>query len=69
VGLYAFSYGWRLGLRKSVLLGREHLDQLAPPHKKRLEFPGRLVWQHSDFGPDPLTKERKYAGIDPIRLG
>ena len=52
-----------------ILLGGDHVDDLAPAPYDRVERTGILVGQDPDLGPYAFAEEREHVGVDCIGLG
>ena len=60
--------GRRRGLA-AVLLGGEHLDQLATACHQRTQRLGRRIWQWSHRGTHRIGEVGQHLGVDGVSLG
>src|SRR5712692_8629527 len=56
------------GELEAVRLGRQHLDELAPPREQGVEQLGGFARQEPGLGPHPLGKARQGPGVDRVGL-
>ena len=57
------------GEAQPVVLGSQHLQELAPPREQGAQRLGGRRGQGARLGADPLGKEGQQRGIDPVGLG